>query len=155
MDLPGAVGSVLDGSPNATVRPLSPGEEEGRPPPSSSAPLTAPSRQEIRSSDGRKRSSGGGRWRSAAGMARGGAGSQTYRTAADEHGSRRTRSSGVCVCVCESGSRRPHPSHGVLKRLVGTNPVEKKDELVLRLGVCGPRSSTLERCVTPSAAGMT
>lgn len=140
MDLPGAVGSVLDGSPNATVRPLSPGEEEGRPPPSSSAPLTAPSRQEIRSSDGRKRSSGGGRWRSAAGMARGGAGSQTYRTAADELGNRRTRSSGVCV----SGSRRPHPSHGVLKRLVGTNPVEKKDELVLRLGVCCPRSSTRE-----------
>lgn len=122
MDLPGAVGSVLDGSPSATVRPLSPGEEEGRPPPSSSAPLTAPSRQEIRSSNGRKRSSGGGRWRSAAGMARGGAGSQTYRTAADELGSRRTRSSGVCV----SGSRRPHPSHGILKRLVGTNPVEKK-----------------------------
>ena len=60
----------------------------------------------------------------------------------------------VCVCVCVSGSRRPHPSHGALKRLLGTNPVEKKDELVLRLGVCGPRSSTLERCVTPSAAGM-
>lgn len=60
-----------------------------------------------------------------------------------------------CVCVYVSGSRRPHPSHGVFKRLVGTNPVEKKDELVLRLGVCGPRSSTLERCVTPSAAGMT
>ena len=60
----------------------------------------------------------------------------------------------VCVCVCVSGSRRPHPSHGVLKRLLGTNPVEKKDELVLRLGVCDPRSSTLDGCVTPSAAGM-
>lgn len=59
-----------------------------------------------------------------------------------------------CVCVCVSRSRRPHPSHGVLKRLLGTNPVEKKDELVLRLGVCDPRSSTLDGCVTPSAAGM-
>lgn len=94
---PGAVGSTADGSP----RPLSPGEEEGRPPPSSAA-LASPSRQEIKSNDGRRSSSGGGgRWRSAAGMARGGTGSKTYRTARDENHVRH----GLSL------SRRPRPSH--------------------------------------------
>lgn len=133
---PGRPGPAADGSPTAAARPLSPGEEEGRPPPSAAA-LTAPSRQGIRSSDGRRSSGSGGRRRSAAGMARRGAGSKTCRTA---RGRAREEVSEVRPGL--SWSRRPHP----LSRF--SEPPWRKDELVLRLGVCGPRSCGTDRCVT-------
>lgn len=70
---PAALGSVCEGSLTAAMSSLSPIDEKGRPPPCSAA-LPATSKHEIKSSDGRRSSSSGGRWGSVASMARGGAG---------------------------------------------------------------------------------